>query len=84
MGNLNQSAAVDNLQVIFWGVRDLLRIDVVCKPLGRDCHGGAAILDKDAVVPLIPGRSHSDPIKMGDHLSQRKLDLFWQVIKGKS
>jgi len=33
LGNLHQLLVIDNINIIFWGVGNILAVDMVCEPL---------------------------------------------------
>ncbi len=65
----------DNVNIIFWGVGNILAVDMVCKPPGGYSHGWAAILNEYAVVTLHPGRTLRYPGKTIDDFFCLVLDI---------
>ncbi len=55
LGNFNQLMTADNVNIIFWGVGNVLAVNMVSKPLGGYSQGRAAILNEYAVITLNPG-----------------------------
>ena len=54
LSDLNQLRTVHNIDIIFWRVGNILRVNILRKPEWRYGYGGAAVLNKYTMVSLHP------------------------------
>ena len=65
-------------------MRDLLAIHIFDKPLRAYGNGWTAVLQKDAVIPLIPGQSFPQSGVMADHPVEHVADIRREIERGEA